>query len=293
MEWDVLQLVAHGQRLLGKRARLGEPPRLAEVFGHVDGDQPEPARIGDGAGHALGFPQVGQHLLELAEPVERAPQFEAHIDLLLPRLRRLRQVAQRFQRLFEGGQSLTVRRLPLGLECGLPETGRGLVPHLPAPKVVGHELDDLVSMPGVHLLEAEPGRRVVLTSPALQHARVHDVLGQRVLEAVHQLGVLRTREDEVEGMQVPQVPGHLLGDDLEDARDQRNAEASPHHRRPLERLLERFRDAVDAGRDDVVDGRRDCHVGAAELRLAVLDGDSARLLQLVENLLDVERILAR
>ena len=183
-----------------------------------------------------------------------------------------------------------MRRRPLGLDRGLPETGRGLVPHLPAPKVVGDELDDLVSLPGVQLLETEPGRRVVSTSPALQHALIHDVLGQRVLEAVHQLGVLRAREDEVEGMQVPQVPGHLIGHGLEDARDQRNAEASPHHRRPLERLLERFRDAVDAGRDDVVDGRRHRHVGAAELRLAVLDGDSARLLQLAENLLDVERI---
>ena len=60
---------------------------------------------------------------------------------------------------------------------------------------------------------------------------------------------------------------------------------------PLERLLERFRDAVDAGRDDVVDGRQHRpRQRAAELRLTVLDGDSTRLLQLVENLLDVERI---
>src|SRR5215470_15571960 len=91
-------------------------------------------------------------------------------------------------------------------------------------------------------------------------------------------------------MQVPQVPGHLLGHGLEDARDQRNSEASPYHCRHLERLLERFRDAVDAGRDDVVDGRRDRYVGTAEPRLAVLDGDAARLLQLVENFLDVEWI---
>src|SRR5262245_63306753 len=91
-------------------------------------------------------------------------------------------------------------------------------------------------------------------------------------------------------MQVPQVPGHLLGHDLEDARDQGNAEASPHHCGPLERLLERFRDAIDAGRNDVVDGRRHGYVGAAEPRLTALDGDSARLLKLVENLLDVERI---
>src|SRR5262249_39298824 len=80
------------------------------------------------------------------------------------------------------------------------------------------------------------------------------------------------------------------GNGLEDARDQRNSETSPYHRCPLERLLERFRDAVDAGRDDVVDGRRHRHVGAAELRLAVLDGDPTGLLKLAENLLDVEWI---
>ena len=97
-------------------------------------------------------------------------------------------------------------------------------------------------------------------------------------------------QDEIEGMQILEMPGHLFRGDLEDARDQGNSEASPHHRRPLERLLERFRDAVDAGRDDVVDGRRDRYVGAAQPRLAVLDGDPACLLKLVENLLDVERI---
>ena len=57
------------------------------------------------AGHGLGFLQVGQHLLELAERVERATQLEAHIDALLPSLRRLGQVAERLQRLFERGHA--------------------------------------------------------------------------------------------------------------------------------------------------------------------------------------------
>ena len=112
-----------------------------------------------------------------------------------------------------------MRRPPLGLDRGLPEIGRGLVPHVPAAEVIGNQLDGVVDLPGVQLLEAEPGRRVVCSPPALQHGAVHHVLGQRVLEAVHQLGLLRAREDEVERMQVPQVSGHLVGSNLEDARD--------------------------------------------------------------------------
>ena len=52
----------------------------------------------------------------------------------------------------------------------------------------------------------------------------------------------------------------------------------------------RLGEAVDAGRDDVVNGRRDRHVGTAQPCLAVLDEDPARLQQLAENLLHVQRI---
>ena len=92
-EREVLQPVAQDQRLLRELARLGESPALAEVFAHDRGDQPEPALIRDRTGKGLGLPQARQHLLELAERVERGPQLKAHIDLLLSRFRRLGQVA--------------------------------------------------------------------------------------------------------------------------------------------------------------------------------------------------------
>src|SRR4029453_1849124 len=93
LEREISQLVAQGERLLGKGSRLSKPPSLAEVFGGVDGDQAEPAGIGDRARHSLGFPKVAPHLLELAKWVERATKLEAHIDILLSRLWRLGQVA--------------------------------------------------------------------------------------------------------------------------------------------------------------------------------------------------------
>ena len=131
---------------------------------------------------------------------------------------------------------------------------------------------------------------MVLASPALQHARVHHVLGQGVLEAVHQLRLFRGWEDEIEAVELPQAPGHLIRTDLEDAREERDAEAPAYHRRPLQRVLLGFREPIDARRDDVVDRGRNRHVGAAELRLAVLDHDAARLLQLPDDLLHVQRI---
>ena len=68
------------------------------------------------------------------------------------------------------------------------------------------------------LVSAVTGRRVIRSPPALQHSRVHHVLGQRVLEAVHQLGFLRAREDEVEAVELVETPGHPIRGNLEDAR---------------------------------------------------------------------------
>src|SRR5206468_1470518 len=140
------------------------------------------------------------------------------------------------------------------------------------------------------LLETDPGRRVVRPSSTLQHAAVDDVLSQRVLEAVHRFGLLSAREDEVEAVELAEMSSHLIGAALEDARDQRHSEPSPDDRRPLERLLEPLGQAVDAGCDDVVSGRRHRDVGAAEPRLAALDREATGLLELAENLLHIEWI---
>ena len=68
-ERDVLYFLAQVQRPLGERSRLIELPCLAEVFASMDGDQPEPALIGDRGGHCLGLPQASHHFLKLAERV--------------------------------------------------------------------------------------------------------------------------------------------------------------------------------------------------------------------------------
>ena len=194
------------------------------------------------------------------------------------------------ERILERGEGFGVCPAPLRLGGGEESVIDGFLGLRAPPEVVREKLHHVIDPPGVELLEAAPGGRVVLASAALQHARIHHVLGQRVLEAVHQLGFLCARKDEVEAMELPEMPGDSIRDDLEDAREQGHSKASPHDCRPLERVLERFREAVNAGRDDVVDGRRDRHVGAPEPRLAVLDEDPARLLKLAEDLLHVKGI---
>jgi len=220
---------------------------------------PEPTSIGDRAGHASASCSRSASS-QIAEPVERAPQLEAYIDLLLPPFLRLGQVAERLARLFETGHSLLVCRPPLGLDRGLPEIGRGLVPHLSAPEVVGDQLDDIVGPSRVELSRPSPAAAWYVRRGAPAR-RLHHVLGQRVLEAVHQLGILSAREDEVEGHAGPAGGPATRSGARWSTRETREIPKRRPPPPPLKRLLERLRDAIEASRDDVVDGRRDRHVG--------------------------------
>src|SRR2546428_678116 len=127
---------------------------------------------------------------------------------------------------------------------------------------------------------ARRGGSALSVRARLEHAGVHDFLGQRVLEAEGRRRILPARKDEVEAVELSQVSIQLGPVEAEDARKQRHAEAAPHDRRALQRLLERLCQAVDAGRDDVLDGRGHRDTRAAEPRLALLDDDASRLLEL-------------
>jgi hypothetical protein len=111
-----------------------------------------------------------------------------------------------------------------------------------------------------------------------------------VLEAVYQLGVVRAREDEVDGMEILQVARHLIALGLTDVGHERNAEAAADHRGDLECPLGRVGHAVHPGGDDVADRRRHRHVGRPKPRLSILDDDALRLLQLPDDLLDIQGI---
>ena len=83
----------------------------------------------------------------------------------------------------------------LGGENGVVD---GLLVLAAAAEVVGEQLHHLVEALRVQLLDPARGGGVVLAPPTIEESPVHDVLRQRVLEAVHQLGILSSGEDEIE-----------------------------------------------------------------------------------------------
>ena len=224
-----------GQRLLGKRSRFTEPPGLAEVFGSVDGHEPEPAGVGDRAGHGLRFSQVRQHLLELAERVRATRGARGARRSLAPRLS---DVSGRWRRACSASSSeaqrLAMRRPRLGLDRRPSQICRGLAAHAcPRPKWYATSSTTSSRLLANSVLQTEPGRRVVTSSSALQHAAVDDVLGQRVLEAVHQLGLLRRsgRRSRGHGARC-RCPATCAGAELRGRERPAKLEPSSHHRRP-------------------------------------------------------------
>src|SRR5262245_53550996 len=113
---------------------------------------------------------------------------------------------QRLQRLFQSGQRLAVGGPRLRLGGTLSEIPGGLVPNLATSEVIGDQLYHIVDAPRVQLFETDAGRCVIRPAATLEHTCIHDVLCESVLEAVQQLGLMCRRKDEVEAMEIPQMP---------------------------------------------------------------------------------------
>ena len=198
--------------------------------------------------------------------------------------------AEPLQRHLEMADGLGVGPPPLGLLAREDRIVDGLLRFIASFEMVRDELDDLVEAVGIELLQPHPACRVEPPAAAFQHSVVRHLLRQRMLEGIQTLGTLGAQEDEVQVLQVPKATAHLIGGRLEKPGQQGDPEPTADHRRTLQRLLERIRQPVDAGRDDIVDRRRHRHIRPREPCLARVDDDAARLLQLTEDLLDVQRI---
>src|SRR5207245_4216166 len=111
---------------------------------------------------------------------------------------------------------------------------------------------------------AERGGRVVLATPPLEQTAIDDIVRQRVLEAVHELGIVSSREDEIQAVEILEVADHLVGGAPDHTAHERGAEAAPYHRPALQRELELICQPVNAGGEDGVDGSPHVDVAAAE-----------------------------
>lgn len=229
----------------------------------------------------LGVTPEGEHQL---------PLLDHRVDATKPVHLGVRQGLKALEGVLEEGLRLGVGPTALRLLGGENGVVDGLLVLAAAAEVVGEQLHHLVQALGVQLLEPERGGGVVLAPPTIEETPVHDVLRERVLEAVHRLGILDGGEDKIEAVEVLEVLDDLIRGARDDTGDERGPEASPHHRSALQDELERVRQPVNARGDDVVDGGGHLDLGAAEARLTALDGDPPGLLELVEDLLDVEGI---
>ncbi len=103
--------------------KVAPPP---EVFGHIDGDLPQPPSIVQDLGEGLRLTQAAEDPPVLSERHERIAQVEAQIDGLLARGACLRQMRQGTERLLEGPHGLAMRRALEGALPGPLPIGQGL-----------------------------------------------------------------------------------------------------------------------------------------------------------------------
>ena len=125
----------------------------------MDRDQAEPLRIRDPARHGLGFAQIDEHLLELAER-DRARR-AARGARRSPAPASARSRAGGAAPPSASSRQASASRcadFACALTAALPEIRRRLVPELPAPEVIRDQLDDLLDAPGVQLFEARDRR---------------------------------------------------------------------------------------------------------------------------------------
>ena len=110
---------------------------------------------------------------------------------------------------------------------------------------------------------------MVLPAPSLEEPPVDHILGQRVPEAIHRLGIADRREDEVEAVELAEPDDRLVPGDLDDPREQGDSRSSADDCGPLQGPLEWIGEPVDASGDDVVDrgGHRDALAPQAGLTI--------------------------
>ena len=210
----------HPVGALGVGSGVGESPALAEVLAHVQEHPAEPAMVAGGGGQALGVLQMLEDPVELPERVQGRAQVEANVDGLRDHLGRLRQVAERLERLPEPPRRLPMRRAPVRLVPGLARVRHGLLPHAAPEGVVSEALDLLDEAAGVQPLDG-PGDPAVEHAPAvLEEAAVRDLVRQRVAEGVLEVGEQVRLVQELGGPQMLEPLAQLLvalaGDLLEE-----------------------------------------------------------------------------
>ncbi len=129
------------------------------------------------------------------------------------------------------------------------------LPVLGAAEVVGEGLVVLGQPVGVQLLDGGADQPVQLAASLQEDALVRDVVDQRVLEHVRQLGVVGLLVDELQAPQLAHQPRHPVAH-LGRALEQAQRELAADHGGDLDRALGVVAQPVDARREDALDAVR-------------------------------------
>ena len=207
------------------------------------------------------------------------------------RRRRLAEVNRHVECLLVESQSLAGGEALRGLLAGLHQITERPRPVLRFRKVVSEHLVLIGQAVCVELLDGQRDEVMEVLAPLDEERVVGDVVSERVLEHVRQLGEQALLVDELDSLELAQEL-LVLTPDVADTVEEAARELPADHRRELERLLGRFRQSIDARHDDVLDrvGNDDALEQGGEDVAAALQPDGADLLERLHDFFDEEGI---
>ena len=161
---------------------------VVAIDGLEDKDLRQAARVVERLGEGFGVVQVSTDPLQLARWEDRGAQGEPQVDCLLKCVRPLGQMPEGIEGLLEVLRRRAVRRPEHRLVARLSQTRDRLFPRLGADRVIREALDMLGEPVVAVLLDGFEDPRVELPSSRLEQTRVGDLVRQRVLEGVLDVG---------------------------------------------------------------------------------------------------------
>ncbi len=165
---DIIQTDGDGQSPLAQLERAVRVTPLPGAAREERESPPQSALVAQRLDEGLGLTGVIDALLPLAERQEGAAGVEVEVDRSLLRLRLLREMPERVERLLETGRRLPISRARRRLKSGLAEKGDRFFPRLAPERVVGQSLHVLREPLGVEAFDGldESGRGGCAGAPA-------------------------------------------------------------------------------------------------------------------------------
>ena len=220
---------------------------------HLHAGEPRPIVQLAGEGLRL-FPKLLE-IVEAAGRDSRGPELEVGIELE-PEIRSVAEVIERLDgRLVEGRAA---RETGLGerLLAGVIEVARGPIPHLPAQRVMGEQLDLLRDAVGELRFQHAKGAAVQRPATLTQEALIRHFQRQGMLERVFELGEETRFVKELGGLQLGETAAHVVRRLVRNGLQQRDGNILADDGGGLQQVLDSRRQPVNPRSEDGLDGRR-------------------------------------